>query len=70
MRLISAVARRTLGTLRSWTATCCCATVAGDFRSCGQDLPADFVKTTVLDNTPIRWFYRAASRESAQWAAG
>ncbi|WBX45434.1 hypothetical protein [Klebsiella pneumoniae] len=28
------------------------------------------MKTTVLDNTPIRWFYRAASQESAQWAAG
>ncbi|MFW8177491.1 TraM recognition domain-containing protein, partial [Klebsiella pneumoniae] len=42
----------------------------GDFGQCGQDLPAEFVKTTVLDNTPIRWFYRAASQESAQWAAG
>ncbi|MNL35593.1 hypothetical protein D3C87_1576360 [compost metagenome] len=27
------------------------------------------MKTTVLDNTPVRWFYKAASEESAQWAA-
>ncbi|MDP1491909.1 Mobilization protein A, partial [Klebsiella pneumoniae] len=41
-----------------------------DFGQCGKDLPAFFVNTTVLDNTPIRWFYRSASQESAQWAAG
>lgn len=53
--LLSKYVLNALGTLRS--------------RDCNL-LPADFVKTTVLDNTPIRWFYRAASQESAQWAAG
>ncbi|OJH81908.1 mobilization protein [Serratia marcescens] len=69
--LLSKYVLNALGTLRSRDCNLLLAHQSlGDFGQCGQDLPADFVKTTVLDNTPIRWFYRAASQESAQWAAG
>ena len=69
--LLSKYVLNALGTLRSRNCNLLLAHQSlGDFGQCGQDLPADFVKTTVLDNTPIRWFYRAASQESAQWAAG
>ncbi|KSV39907.1 Mobilization protein A, partial [Klebsiella pneumoniae] len=67
--LLSKYVLNALGTLRSRDCNLLLAHQSlGDFGQCGQDLPADFVKTTVLDNTPIRWFYRAASQESAQWA--
>lgn len=69
--LLSKYVLNALGTLRSRDCNLLLAHQSlGDFGQCGQDLPADFVKTTVLDNTPIRWFYRAASQESALWAAG
>ncbi|MFP2117113.1 type IV secretory system conjugative DNA transfer family protein [Klebsiella pneumoniae] len=69
--LLSKYVLNALGTLRSRDCNLLLAHQSlGDFGQCGQDLPAEFVKTTVLDNTPIRWFYRAASQESAQWAAG
>ncbi|WP_455428427.1 type IV secretory system conjugative DNA transfer family protein [Dryocola sp. LX212] len=69
--LLSKYVLNALGTLRSRDCNLLLAHQSlGDFGQCGQDLPADFVKTTVLDNTPIRWFYRVASQESAQWAAG
>ncbi|SVZ32245.1 mobB [Klebsiella pneumoniae] len=69
--LLSKYVLNALGTLRSRDCNLLLAHQSlGDFGQCGQDLPAEFVKTTVLDNTPIRWFYRAASLESAQWAAG
>ncbi|MEZ2587277.1 type IV secretory system conjugative DNA transfer family protein [Kluyvera intermedia] len=68
--LLSKYVLNALGTLRSRDCNLLLAHQSlGDFGLCGQDLPADFVKTTVLDNTPIRWFYKAASEESAQWAA-
>ncbi|HBQ2111880.1 TPA: type IV secretory system conjugative DNA transfer family protein, partial [Klebsiella pneumoniae] len=69
--LLSKYVLNALGTLRSRDCNLLLAHQSlGDFGQCGQDLPAEFVKTTVLDNTPIRWFYRAACLESAQWAAG
>lgn len=69
--LLSKYVLNALGTLRSRDCNLLLAHQSlGDFGQCGQDLPAEFVKTTVLDNTPIRWFYRAASLESAQWRAG
>ncbi|POK30234.1 Mobilization protein A, partial [Klebsiella pneumoniae] len=69
--LLSKYVLNALGTLRSRDCNLLLAHQSlGDFGQCGQDQPAEFVKTTVLDNTPIRWFYRAASLESAQWAAG
>jgi len=68
--LLSKYVLNALGTLRSRDCNLLLAHQSlGDFGLCGQGLPADFVKTTVLDNTPIRWFYKAASEESAQWAA-
>ncbi|MFV5805338.1 hypothetical protein [Klebsiella pneumoniae] len=44
----------------------------GDFGQFGQDLPAEFVKTTVLDNTadPLVLPGRPATGVTAQWAAG
>ncbi len=60
--LLSKYVLNALGTLRSRDCNLLLAHQSlGDFGQCGQDLPAEFVKTTVLDNTPIRWFYRAAS---------
>ncbi|MDH8061790.1 Mobilization protein A, partial [Klebsiella pneumoniae] len=57
--LLSKYVLNALGTLRSRDCNLLLAHQSlGDFGQCGQDLPADFVKTTVLDNTPIRWFYR------------
>ncbi|EEO7208523.1 TraM recognition domain-containing protein [Salmonella enterica subsp. enterica serovar Rubislaw] len=68
--LLSKYVLNALGTLRSQGCNLLLAHQSlGDFGQCGQDLSADFVKTAVLDNTPLRWFYRAASHESAQWAA-
>ena len=39
----------------------------GDFANCGNDLSESSVRTTVLDTTPIRWLYRPADYETAQW---
>lgn len=67
--LLSKYVLNALGSLRSRDCNLLLAHQSlGDFGLC-EGLPADFVKTTVLDNTPIRWFYKAASEESAQWAA-
>nr|P08098.1 RecName: Full=Mobilization protein A; Short=Protein B [Escherichia coli]CAA28152.1 unnamed protein product [Escherichia coli] len=66
--LLSKYVLNALGTVRSRDCNLRLAHHAGRLRAAGQDLPADFVKTTVLDNTPIRWFYRAASQESRSGA--
>ena len=39
----------------------------GDFANCSADLSETAVRTTVLDTTPIKWLYRAADWETANW---
>lgn len=41
----------------------------GDFGQCGADMQPDAVKTTVIDNTPIKWIYRMKDFEAAKWAS-
>ncbi|ELO3050662.1 TraM recognition domain-containing protein [Salmonella enterica] len=68
--LLSRYVLNSLGTLRSKAAHSLLAHQSlGDFGQCGQDLRPDFVRTSVIDNTSIRWFYRASNHESAVWAS-
>lgn len=68
--LLSAYVLNALGTVRSKGCNLALAHQSlGDFGQCGQGLAPDFVRTCVLDNTPIRWFYRASNHESALWAS-
>lgn len=41
----------------------------GDFGQCGADMQPEAVKTTVIDNTPIKWIYRMKDFEAAKWAS-
>lgn len=41
----------------------------GDFGECGADMKPDAVKTTVIDNTPIKWVYRMKDFSAAQWVS-
>lgn len=68
--LLSAYVLNALGTVRSKGCNLALAHQSlGDFGQCGQGLDPEFVRTCVLDNTPIRWFYRASNYESAMWAS-
>lgn len=68
--LLSKYVLNALGTVRSKDCHILLAHQSlGDFGQCGQDLNPEFVRTSVIDNTPVRWFYRASNYESAVWAS-
>ncbi|HVB66215.1 MAG TPA: hypothetical protein VND01_00800 [Candidatus Acidoferrales bacterium] len=42
----------------------------GDFGDCGPLLGAAQVQTCIVDNTPLKWLYRAKDERTAKWIAG
>lgn len=41
----------------------------GDFASAGADLDPEAVKTSIIDNTPLKWVYRVKSFDTAKWVS-
>lgn len=41
----------------------------GDFASAGADLDPEAVKTSILDNTPLKWIYRVKAFDTATWVS-
>lgn len=68
--LLSRYVLNALGTVRSKNCNILLAHQSlGDFGQCGQGLDPHFVRSAVLDNTGIRWFYQATNAETAEWGS-
>jgi hypothetical protein len=68
--LLSAPSINSLGTVRDKACNILLAHQSlGDFASGGADLDADAVRTSILDNTPLKWIYRNKSFDTAKWAS-
>ena len=66
--LLSAPAINALGTIRDKGCNILLAHQSpGDFGQCGADLSPDSVRATVTDTTPLKWLYRPADENTAQW---
>ncbi|EPP2939111.1 type IV secretory system conjugative DNA transfer family protein [Salmonella enterica subsp. enterica serovar Bareilly] len=68
--LLSAPSINALGTVRDKACNIILAHQSlGDFASAGADLDPDAVKTSILDNTPLKWIYRVKAFDTATWVS-
>ena len=66
--LLSRTALNALGSVRDKNCNILLAHQSlGDFANCGAEMSEASVRSTVLDTTPIKWFYRPADHETASW---
>lgn len=68
--MLSAPAVNALGTVRDRGCNLILAHQSlGDLEDCGEDLRPEAVRTSILDNTQLKWCYRNKDEATAEWIA-